>query len=71
MRIIEPRTVTRGDGSSITLGLCVMCGRKLGLASSNKTGARCRYEGAQYSTGGELLWDAAWSVVKSSPNRAT
>lgn len=36
-------------------GVCGACGRNLTLGSSNKTGARCRFDGAQYDRAGNFL----------------
>lgn len=54
--ITSPYQVTRGAGDTITLGHCGACGRKLSLSAANKTGARCRYDGAQFNAAGELLY---------------
>lgn len=46
--ILRPYKVRTGSGSTVTLGDCPCCGRVLRLSAANKTGARCRYEGAQF-----------------------
>lgn len=57
MKMLNGRRVRVGERWMI-VGRCPMCGRNVTPSSANKTGPRCRYEGAQFNLRGELLSDA-------------
>jgi hypothetical protein len=56
-KLLKPVEFQRGLGDTITLGTCCICGRNVTPAMANKTGGRCRYEGAQYDKTGTLIHD--------------
>lgn len=58
MNILRPWTDKR-NGMPITLGVCPLCGRSLTKSAANKTGARCRFDGAQFDRDGRFIYDAS------------
>lgn len=58
LKELRAPVITEINGKRVKLGLCCMCGRRLGRNHLNKTGVRCYYDGAQYDRDGKKLFDA-------------
>lgn len=56
--LLDIHTV-RINGNDVALGRCPLCGRNVTRSMINKTGARCKYEGAQFNRAGTLLYCGA------------
>ena len=69
MTLLDRKRVRTGSGRWLVVGRCPMCGRNVTASMANKTGVRCRYEGAQFDTEGRYLWNAATKPGKTPGTR--
>lgn len=53
--LLDPYTVQRAGGDTLTLGRCPLCGRQIPLSRATKSGSTCRYEGAKFNLEGVMI----------------